>query len=74
MPLIAYKDLRINETKRDLIEKHVMELTDEDLWNEKLDLQIKHRRELQAVADNWDEVVASLDGEINGDDDEEEGE
>lgn len=43
-----------------LIRDAVMELRDEDLWQEAVDEEAQHRSHLAAVSKNWDTVVESL--------------
>ncbi len=43
-----------------LIRTAVMELRDEDLWQEAVTEEDEHKRHLQAVANHWDEVIERL--------------
>jgi len=46
----------------ELIEKHIQEYLDIDLWDQKVELEREGRALLQQVSDNWDNVVEGLTG------------
>ena len=48
------------EAMEDLIESTVLELRDEDLWDEATEKEDEHKKDLKLAVDNWDDTVAFL--------------